>query len=466
MKHKFILGLAASLVVTASHATLFQQSPPVASDAKVTGLPDFSKLMQSEGSKVVHINSIQKASSDAQNPMNELLRRFFQQGQGSEDDEEKKPEEPSKKAPGSPSIGSGFFISREGHILTNAHVVQNAESIRVKTSDRKEYDAKVIGFDTRTDVALLKIDTVSTPVKFANVNQLKEGEWVAAVGSPFGFENTITAGIVSAKQRFMSDSNYLPFIQSDVAINPGNSGGPLFNIKGEVVGMNTQIYTRSGGYMGMSFSIAIDEAIKIAERLAVNGKVDRSRIGVRIVPLNKETGEAMGTKLDKGLLILQVEDNAPGAKAGLKVGDIILEKDGKAFDSVQEITRSISETPSGTPIKFKLYREGGNQIVTVEALDNDTIAKLAEPTEKEELPKDKVAALFGFELEGNSIVKLDADGKAAGLKVGDKVIQIQKTSILSKKDIESWLDKNPNTNKIGMFIQREKNTHFIVLKKD
>ena len=284
---------------------------------KIQGVPDFTALMASEGNKVVHISAMQKSVPKALSPM-----ELFQKLLPPEDNDEKNEPPPDlfkRKEKPQTGIGSGFFISSEGYLLTNAHVVNKADNITVKTSDRKEYKAKLVGMDTRTDIALLKVETGKPIVPIRTTDTpLQAGEWVAAIGSPFGFDNTITAGIVSAPSRYLPDDNYLPFIQTDVAINPGNSGGPLFNTFGHVVGMNTQIYTRSGGYMGMSFSIPIQEALRIAEQLKSKGKLERSRIGVRIEALSHDLAKALGVPLQDGVAVLYVEPRCPADVAGMR----------------------------------------------------------------------------------------------------------------------------------------------------
>lgn len=434
-------------------------------ELKITNYPDFTKLMASEGIKVVHINAVQKANPAALNPL-ELLKRLLPPEEAEEAEKEFKKD--SRKDKPQTGIGSGFFISTDGYILTNAHVVNKAESITVKTTDRKEFKAKLVGLDIRTDIALLKIDAPkATPiVRTGKPSNLKAGEWVAAIGSPFGFENTVTAGIVSAFNRYLPDDNYLPFIQTDVAINPGNSGGPLFNVKGEVVGINTQIYTRSGGYMGMSFSLPIDAALKIADQLRQTGKLERSRIGVRIESLHSELGKALGLDITSGVAVLYVEPTGPAAKAGLTQGDVIVAFREHNVETPQEITRLISETPPGTTVPLKVVRGKEEKIINVTVLSSEAL-QAADAASS--LPSDSVSEQptgpLGFVLDGNRVVVLSDVAKQAGLSIGDHVVQIQQSKIESPKDAQKWLDSNKKFENVGIFIRRKGEPKFVILPR-
>ena len=270
----------------------------------------------------------------------------------------------------SQSLGSGFIISSDGYIMTNAHVVDHADKITVRLTDKREFRAKVIGADKRTDVALLKIDATGLPkITVGDPNKLKVGEWVVAIGSPFGFDNSVTAGIVSAKGRSLPQDNFVPFIQTDVAINPGNSGGPLFNMNEEVVGINSQIYTRSGGSMGLSFAIPIDVAMQVADQLRTTGKVTRGRIGVTIQELTRELAESFGLSKPSGALVSNVEKNAPADKAGIEVSDVILKFDGKPVNSSSDLPRMVAAVKPGTKVVVELWRKGKSKQVTVEVAE-------------------------------------------------------------------------------------------------
>jgi serine protease Do len=312
--------MRASLQVTLTAALLALAG---AVQAQVRELPDFTQIVEQQGAAVVNISTTQQRQRRAQpqipqldedDPMYEFFRRFIPRGpQG--------PQAP--REPESSSLGSGFVVSQDGYILTNAHVVDSADEITVKFNDKREFKAKVIGADRRTDVALIKIDTTGLqPVKFGDPSKLKVGEWVVAIGSPFGFENSVTAGIVSAKGRSLPQENFVPFIQTDVAINPGNSGGPLFNLRGEVVGINSQIYSRTGGFMGLSFAIPIDVAMDISTQLKTAGRVQRGRIGVVIQEVSKELADSFGLANPTGALVNGVERAAPLRRPASRPGTL------------------------------------------------------------------------------------------------------------------------------------------------
>jgi len=326
-------------------------------------LPNFTDLVEKEGQAVVNISTTQVIKGgrqglplpfDEDDPSYELFRRLF-----------------PGQVPGMPggqrefktkSLGSGFIISADGHILTNAHVVDGADEVMVRLTDKRELKAKVLGADRRTDVALVKIDAHNLPVaRLGDPARLKVGEWVVAIGSPFGFDNTVTAGIVSAKGRELSQERYVPFIQTDVAINPGNSGGPLFNMKGEVVGINSQIYSRSGGFMGLSFAIPIDLAMDVQSQLRQNGKVSRGRLGVGIQEVSKDLAESFGLSKPQGALVASVEKGAAADKAGVEPGDIILRYDGKAVQQSSDLQRFVGATKPGSKVSLQVWRKGATR---------------------------------------------------------------------------------------------------------
>ena len=326
--------------------------------AQTRGLPDFSELAERQGPAVVNISTTQVIRGQAQmmpfpfdesDPAFEFFKRFIPRtpGGGIPRDFENK------------SLGSGFIISGDGYILTNAHVVDGADEVTVRLTDKREFKARIIGADKRTDIALVKIEAAGLPaVKLADPGQLKVGEWVVAIGSPFGFDNSVTAGIVSAKGRSLPQENYVPFIQTDVAINPGNSGGPLFNMRGEVVGINSQIYSRSGGFMGISFAIPMDEAIRVSEQLRASGRVTRGRIGVQIGQVTKDVAESIGLGKASGALVTGVESGSPAEKAGIEAGDIITRFDGKAIDKLADLPRLVGNTKPGTKSTVTVFRRG------------------------------------------------------------------------------------------------------------
>lgn len=350
---------------------------PLGVHAQARELPDFTELVEKQGPAVVNISTAQKARVQAHapqmpnleedDPFFEFFRRFMPQNPG------QSPHEFSTR-----SLGSGFIISADGYILTNAHVVDGADEITVRLTDKREYKAKVIGTDKRTDVALIKIDANGLPVvKLGDPSKLKVGEWVLAIGSPFGFDNTVTAGIVSGKARSLPQENLVPFIQTDAAVNPGNSGGPLFNLRGEVVGINSQIYSRTGGYMGLSFAIPIDLALDVQNQLRSSGRVSRGRIGVVIQEVTKELAESFGLAKPQGALVNSVEKGGPADKAGVEVSDIILKFDGKSVASSGELPRIVGATRPGSKVGMQVWRKGASKDLTV------TVA---------EIPADKLAS--------------------------------------------------------------------------
>ncbi|HEV2042311.1 MAG TPA: DegQ family serine endoprotease [Casimicrobiaceae bacterium] len=352
------------------------------------GLPDFTELYEQQGPTVVSIDVTQKSRRSIMpelsedDPFYEFFRRFGQIPRNT----------PRPRDFEQQSTGSGFILSTDGYILTNAHVVDEASEVSVKLTDKREFKAKVVGTDKRTDVALLKIDATGLPkVTIGDPDKLKVGEWVAAIGKPFGLENTITAGIVSAKGRELPNENLVSYIQTDVPINPGNSGGPLFNLKGEVVGVNSMIYSRTGGSMGLAFAIPIDVAINVTRQIQEKGRVTRSRIGVQIQEVSRETADAFGLAKASGALVNSVEKGGPADKAGIEQGDIIVKADGRAVNSSAELPRIITAVKPGTRIVLQVWRKGASKDVnvTVAELKEDDGAK---PVRRAPAGKDKEKA--------------------------------------------------------------------------
>ncbi|MEK6246001.1 MAG: DegQ family serine endoprotease [Pseudomonadota bacterium] len=346
-------------------------------------LPDFVKLVEDQGGAVVNISTTQAVRRPASVPqipgiedeeVQEFFRRFIPRQQ---------PGPQQGPRPESRSLGSGFIISADGYILTNAHVVEGADEITVKLTDKREYKAKVIGADKRTDVALIKIEPGGAlpAVKFGDPARLRVGEWVVAIGSPFGFENTVTAGIVSAKGRSLPQENFVPFIQTDVAINPGNSGGPLFNMRGEVVGVNSQIYSRTGGYMGLAFAIPIDVALDIQKQLRDKGRVSRGRIGVVIQEVSKDLATSFGLDRPRGALVSSVEKGSPADKAGVEPTDIITRFDGKTVEASNDLPRIVGSTRPGAKTDLEVWRKGAtrNLSLTVAELQEERVASRDTP---------------------------------------------------------------------------------------
>src|SRR4051812_12090385 len=351
-------------------------------------LPDFTRVVEDQGNAVVNISTTQAVRRSAALPQMpgiedeevlEFFRRFIprqpgpgQPGQG---------QGPAPRAE-SRSLGSGFVISQDGYVLTNAHVVEGADEIMVKFTDKREFKAKVIGADKRTDIALIKIDATGLPaVRFGDPQKLKVGEWVVAIGSPFGFDNTVTAGIVSAKGRSLPQENFVPFIQTDVAINPGNSGGPLFNMRGEVIGINSQIYSRSGGFMGISFAIPADVALDVQKQLKDKGRVARGRIGVVIQEVTRDLATSFGLDRPRGALVNAVEKGSPAEKADIEPTDIIVTFDGKGVDSSSDLPRIVGSTRPGTTVPVEVFRKGTTKKmqITVGELQEDKVAAAEKP---------------------------------------------------------------------------------------
>jgi serine protease Do len=351
-------------------------------------LPDFTELYEQQGPAVVSIDVTQKSRRGAgpelseDDPFYEFFRRFGQIPRNA----------PRPRDFEQQSTGSGFILSADGYILTNAHVVDDASEVSVKLTDKREFKAKVVGSDKRTDVALLKIDATGLPkVTIGDPDKLKVGEWVAAIGKPFGLENTITAGIVSAKGRELPNENLVSFIQTDVPINPGNSGGPLFNLKGEVVGVNSMIYSRTGGSMGLAFAIPIDVAVNVTKQIQEKGRVTRSRIGVQIQEVSRETADAFGLPKASGALVNSVEKGGPADKAGIEQGDIIVKVDGRTVNSSGELPRIITAIKPGTKTVLQVWHKGASKDVAV------TVAELKEddsatPARRPPTGKDKEKA--------------------------------------------------------------------------
>lgn len=365
------------VIAVAATATSFLLVPVAVAAQLPTQLPDFTALVESQGAAVVNISTRQARAErprmplpfpgiDESDPMFDLFRRFIP----------KQPEFPGAD-PDNPSLGSGFIISADGYILTNAHVVEEAEEILVRLADKREYPAQVIGADVRSDVALIKIEATGLPrVTLGDPDKLKVGEWVLAIGSPFGFEQSVTAGIVSAKGRSLPDESFVAFIQTDVAINPGNSGGPLFNLKGEVVGVNSQIYSRTGGYMGVSFAIPIDLAMDVQDQLRSKGRVQRGRIGVAIQELTRQLADSFGLPRAAGALVSSVEVDGPAASAGVLQGDVIVRFGGREVDASNDLPRIVASVQPGSVVAVDIFRDGAPLSVQV------TVGEWQDPKEE------------------------------------------------------------------------------------
>jgi serine protease Do len=467
-----VLAVALTAVVSMG---LLAASPAIAQSAvSIRGLPDFTELVEQVGPSVVNIRTLEKAkpsegaASGADEEMQEFFRRFFGVPMPNVPRQAPRPNRPQDEEAQPRGVGSGFIVTPDGFIMTNAHVVDGADEVLVTLTDKREFKAKIIGADKRTDVALVKIEAAGLPaVKVGDVSRLKVGEWVMAIGSPFGLENTVTAGIVSAKQRDTGD--YLPFIQTDVAINPGNSGGPLINLRGEVVGINSQIYSRSGGFMGISFAIPMDEAMRVSDQLRASGRVTRGRIGVQIDQVTKDVAESIGLGKPQGALVRSVEGGSPADKAGVEAGDIITRFDGKLIDKATDLPRLVGNTRPGTRSTLTVFRRGGTRdlAITIAELEPEKTAKKAAP--REEKPKSSPAGqLLGLsvselsdlqkkELKLKGGVKVDAatDGAArAGLREGDVILAIGNTEVLNVREFETVAAKVDKTRPVNVLFRR------------
>ena len=375
-------------------------------------------------------------------------------------------------------VGSGFILTSDGFVMTNAHVVEGADSVIVTLTDKREFKAKIVGSDKRSDVAVVKIEATGLPaVKIGDIGRLRVGEWVMAIGSPFGLENTVTAGIVSAKQRDTGD--YLTLIQTDVAINPGNSGGPLINMRGEVVGINSQIYSRSGGFQGISFAIPIDEAVRVSDQLRINGKVTRGRIGVQIDQVSKEVAESLGLAKNQGALVRGVESGAPADKAGIEAGDIIVKFDGKTIDKASDLPRIVGNVKPGTKATVTVFRRGATKdlVVTITEVEADKPARkasapqakppVAGPAKVLGLAVSEITDAQKKELKIKGGVKIDAvEGAAtrAGLREGDVIVSIANTEVDNVKAFEAALAKLDKTKSVTLLVRRGEMAQFVIIK--
>ncbi len=480
------LGIKHWFMATAA-ATAFSLLPLAPASAQLRVLPDFTELVEQVGPSVVNIRTLEKAASRPRlgnsGPIDEEMLEFFrrfgvpipniprQPGPRSNRPQPQEEEQPR-------GVGSGFILTSDGYIMTNAHVVDGADEVLVTLTDDREFKARIVGTDKRTDVAVVKIDVTGLPaVKVGDVSRLKVGEWVMAIGSPFGLKNTVTAGIVSAKARDTGD--YLPFIQTDVAINPGNSGGPLINMRGEVVGINSQIYSRSGGFMGISFAIPMDEAIRVSDQLRTSGRVSRGRIGVQIDQVTKDVAEAIGMGKPTGALVRGVESGSPADKAGVEAGDIIIKFDGKAIDRHSDLPRLVGNVKPGTRSNLTVFRRGGTKDLTIMVAEVEA-EKVAQKTpDKEEKPKMSAAAqALGLtvselpdaqkkELKIKGGVKVEVVTEAAqraGIREGDIVTAIANHEVNTMKDFESALSKADRTKPINILFRRGDWVQYAVIR--
>jgi serine protease Do len=473
-------GLMAAAAL--SLAATFAAVHPTPAAAQARALPDFSDLAEQAGPSVVNIRTTEKAKNMGRGGgqvdpgLEEFFRRFGipmpnnRNPRGNNDDDE---DVPTRRG-----VGSGFILSTDGYVMTNAHVVDGADELIVTLTDKREFKAKVIGADARTDVAVVKIDATGLPaVKIGDVGKLRVGEWVMAIGSPFGLENTVTAGIVSAKQRDTGD--FLPFIQTDVAINPGNSGGPLINLRGEVIGINSQIYSPSGGYAGISFAIPIDEAIRVSDQLRASGRVVRGRIGVRIAPVTKEVAESIGLGKAVGALVQGIEAGTPAEKAGIEAGDIIVKVDGHTVEKSGDLARMIGATKPGSKVTLQVFRPTSKSYKDISA----TVAELDADKQAASAPGSAPSSSAGKaqlglvvsdltdaqrkELRVRGGVRVDsAEGAAAraGLREGDVVLSIDNVEVADTKQFSTVVGKLDKNKPVTLLVRRGEWVNYVVIR--
>ncbi|ACC70026.1 DegQ family serine endoprotease [Paraburkholderia phymatum] len=476
-------------------------APHTASAAPAANLPDFTDLVDKVGPAVVNIRTTARVSNSTRGlppgmddgDMSEFFRRFFgipmpnspqspgtpnspRGGNNGNNDQDQSPDNGPDTEQNS-GVGSGFILSPDGYVMTNAHVIDDADTIYVTLTDKREFKAKLIGVDERTDVAVVKINAANLPtVPIGDSNKVRVGEWVVAIGSPFGLENTVTAGIVSAKGRDTGD--YLPFIQTDVAVNPGNSGGPLINMQGEVIGINSQIYSRTGGFMGISFAIPIDEAMRVADQLKASGKVVRGRIAVAIGEVTKDVADSLGLPKAQGALVSSVEPGGPADKAGVQPGDIILKFNGHNVDTATDLPRMVGDTKPGTKATITLWRKGQTREVPVTVAEMQPEKAAKADQKKAPTPKPRASNALGVavsdipaeqmkSLKLHNGVQVDAvDGPAArvGLQRGDIILRVGDTDITSAKQFEEVTSHLDASKMVALLVRRGENTQFVPVR--
>lgn len=481
---------AVSFFGTANNANAQASSPaqsnPVTTTAApapllVSGLPDFTQLVEKTSPAVVNIRTTQKITQIQGDPFSddeqaqELFRRFFgiPAPQQIPKNRRQVPRPQEQEVPR--GVGSGFIVSQDGYVLTNAHVVEDASEVYVKLTDKREFKAKVIGSDRRTDVAVLKIEGSRLPkIAIGDSDKIKAGEWVIAIGSPFNLDNTVTSGIISSKARDTGD--YLPLIQTDVAVNPGNSGGPLINMRGEVIGINSQIYSRSGGYMGISFAIPIDEAMRVVEQLKSSGVVSRGRMGVEIGDLSKEVAENLGLSKAQGALVARVEASGPADKAGIQEGDVILKFNGNAIEKRSDLPRMVGATKPGSKAVVSVWRKGSAKDITMTVGEADADKPIQKNDKKSK--KEKAENHLGITVSdlsdaqkrsmpnGNGVLIDSVDGLAAGsgLRPGDVILMMNNVDIKDAKQFDAMLAKLDTKKSVVLLVRRGEASQFLVIR--
>jgi len=454
--------------------------PMQSAQAQVKGLPDFTELVDQVGPSVVNIRTVERSrgASAGGGPDEQMLEFFRRFGIPLPPNapRQQRPDRGEEEVPR--GVGSGFIVSADGFVMTNAHVIEGADEVIVTLTDKREFKARIVGSDRRTDVAVVKIEATGLPsVKLGDATRVRVGEWVMAIGSPFGLENTVTAGIVSAKQRDTGD--YLPFIQTDVAINPGNSGGPLINMRGEVIGINSQIYSRSGGFQGISFAIPIDEAVRVADQLRSSGRVTRGRIGVQIGEVNKEVAEAIGLGRPQGALVRGVEAGAPAQKAGIEAGDIILKFDGKAIEKSSDLPRLVGNTKPGSRATVTVLRRGSQRdlSVTVAELEPERPARRTQGQEQRPpsgaqvqtlgLTVSELTEALKSELKlrgGVRVEAADGVGARAGLREGDVIVAVGNVEVNNVRDFEQAIARADKSKPIVVQLRRGELAQYALIR--
>jgi serine protease Do len=491
--HASFLGtvLVLGLVAPAAAETGARVVTPALPGASAQVLPDFADLVEKYGPAVVNINTQARATPRPQlpglsedDPFYEFFRRFMPpEGRGNTP--RNAPQQPGPRAPLRPfGLGSGFIVTPDGFIVTNAHVVENADEITVRLNDKREFKARVIGADTRSDVAVVKIDATSLPiVRIGDMSKVRVGEWVVAIGSPFGFSNTVTAGIVSAKGRenLSGDPNLdaVPFIQTDVAVNPGNSGGPLLNMRGEVIGINSQIFSRTGSFAGISFAIPIDYAFNVADQLMKTGKVTRGKIGVGIQNVSRDLADSLGLAKAEGAAVSNVEEGSPAAKAGLEVGDVVLKIDGHPIEGSADLSRTIRAVKPGNKVTLAVWRGGKARDITITVAEfkDEEPTKVAQAKGKKGEAKPSKLGVAVVELTaeqkkamkvagGVAVEAADGAALAAGVGPGDVILRVNNVDIANVKAFNEAVSKLDAKRPVALLIRDENGTRFITFRPE